>query len=194
MTGTRGRRGIPAAGTRRSTGRPLSRAASRPLRSGDRAAALRPAARPSVRRSSRTATTASAPRRPLFTGRTVLLAGLVLLLALTLAGPIRGFLAGRAQLAQLAAEGSALEQRAQQLQTQLDAQGDPSWATRQARERLAYVLPGDRLITVVDGTTVAGDAGTLPSSAQHAATPPPWYQGLLESVATADRDGAPGKP
>jgi cell division protein FtsB len=162
------------------------------VRTGDRAAALRPAARPSVRRSSRTATTGRAPRRPLFTGRTVLLAGLVLLLALTLTGPVRGFLAGRAQLAQLAAEGSQLEQRARQLQSQLDAQADPSWATREARERLTYVLPGDRLVIVVDGTAVEGDAGTLPSSQQHSTRKSPWYDGLMESVATADRDGAGG--
>lgn len=191
MTGTRSRRGTAPGGTRRSTGRPLSRAASRPLRAGDRAAALRPAQRPSVRRSSRTSA-ATAPRRPLVTGRTLLLAGLVLLLALTLAGPVRGFVAGRAQLAELAAQGSALEQRAQALQAQLDEQADPAWATRQARERLTYVLPGDRLVVVVDGTAVQGAAGTLPSGQQHTARKAPWYEGLMDSVATADRDGARG--
>jgi cell division protein FtsB len=150
---------------------------------------VRPAPRPSVRRPSRGAR-AGAARRPLFTGRAVLLAGLVLLLALTLAGPVRGFLAGRAQLAELAAQGSQLEQRARQLQAQLDAQGDPSWGTRQARERLAYVLPGDRLVIVVDGTAVAGDAGTLPSTEQRTPRKQPWYEGLMDSVTTADRDGA----
>jgi cell division protein FtsB len=128
-------------------------------------------------------------RRPLFTGRTALLVGLVLLLALTLAGPVRGWLAGRDQLAQLAAQRTALDTRAAQLRAQLGQQADPAYAARQARERLRYVLPGDRLVVVVDGTRAAGDAGTLPSSEAHSGRPAPWYDGLMASIASADRAG-----
>jgi cell division protein FtsB len=126
-------------------------------------------------------------RRPLFTGRTALLVGLVLLLALTLAGPVRGWLAGRDQLTQLAAQRTALDTRAAQLRAQLGQQADPAYAARQARERLRYVLPGDRLVVVVDGTHVAGAAGTLPAGGAKPAPPPPWYDGLMQSVASADR-------
>jgi cell division protein FtsB len=121
----------------------------------------------------------------LFTGRAVLLGGLVLLLALTLAGPVRQYLAGRAELVQLAAEGRNLDQRAAELQQQLDRQADPAYAERQARKRLTYVLPGDRLVVVVDGKAVEGDAGTLPATG---AEPLPWYEGLLQSVNVADGD------
>jgi cell division protein FtsB len=117
----------------------------------------------------------------------VLLAGLILLLALTLAGPIRQYLAGRAELVRLAAEGRQLDQRTAELQRQLERQTDPSYAERQARERLAYVLPGDRLVIVVDGSTAEGDAGTLPATVT-TTDPVPWYQGLLESVTNADQD------
>jgi cell division protein FtsB len=174
---------------RRATGRPLARAASRPVQAAARAA--RPGQRPTGRRSTRAA--AAAARRPLFTGRTVLLVGLVLLLALTLAGPVRGFLAGRAQLAQLAAEGAAQEQRIQQLHAQVARQSDPDYIARQARARLTYVLPGDRLVVVVDGKTAAGDAGTLPADAVHSGAKPPWYTGLLQSIGTADGDGKGGR-
>jgi cell division protein FtsB len=119
----------------------------------------------------------------------VLLVGLVLLLALTLAGPVRGYLAGRAELAQLAAEGSAQQQRIRDLQAQVARQADPQYIARQARERLTYVLPGDRLIVVVDGTTASGHAGTLPSTAPHRGATPPWYTGLMESIGTADGTG-----
>jgi cell division protein FtsB len=118
----------------------------------------------------------------------VLLASLILLLALTLAGPVRQYLAGRAELVRLAAEGRALDQKAQELTAQLSQEADPAFQARQARERLTYVLPGDRLIMVVNGKTVQGDAGTLAA----ASTPPPptsWYAGLMQSLATAD--GAP---
>jgi cell division protein FtsB len=119
----------------------------------------------------------------------VLLVGLVLLLALTLAGPVRGFLAGRAQIAQLAAEGSRQEQQIRALQAQVARQTDPDYVARQARERLTYVLPGDRLVVVVDGKTASGDAGTLPSGTTHSGAKPPWYTGLMESIGTADGDG-----
>jgi cell division protein FtsB len=125
----------------------------------------------------------------LFTGRAVLLVALVLLLALTLAGPARQYLAGRAELARLAAEGQALDQRAKELSGQLRAEADPAFRERQARERLTYVLPGDRLIKVIDGKAVAGDAGTL-SAATAPPVAAPWYDALMESLSVADGDAA----
>ena len=164
MSSTRGRRGGTPADGRRTTGRVPRVHSTRPVRTGLRSnATSRPGQkRSSGRRTARTASAAAARRRPLFTGRAVLLGGLVLLLALTLAGPVRQYLAGRAELVQLAAEGRDLDQRAADLQEQLERQADPAYAERQARERLTYVLPGDRLVIVSDGTTVEGDAGTAP--------------------------------
>jgi cell division protein FtsB len=136
----------------------------------------------------RPAAAAGGRRRPLFTGRAAVLGALVLLLALTLAGPIRQYLAGQAELARLAAEGRELDQRADELRQQLERQADPAFAERQARERLTYVLPGDRLVVVVDGRAVEGDAGTLDEAAT-ADEPEPWYDGLMDSLSDAD-----GKP
>ena len=182
MTSLRTRRSGSPAGGRRVAGRPLVRAASRPLPTLDR---LRTPSRPAQRRPGRRPTrgTAHAGRRPLFTGRAVLLGALVLLLALTLAGPARQWLAGRAEIATLTAQRAQLDQQAQDLRDQLRRQADPAYTAREARERLAYVLPGDRLVVVVDGNAVPGDAGTAPT--RHA-TQPPWYDGLLQSLATAD--------
>jgi cell division protein FtsB len=186
MSNVRGRRsGTPADG-RRHTGRAPRVSHTRPVPGVRAGAPSRPGQRRGGRRPARTA--AAAHRRPLFTGRAVLLGALILLLALTLAGPVRQYMAGRAQLVRLAAEGRALDQRAQELTAQLAQESDPAFQQRQARERLTYVLPGDRLIMVVDGKTVQGDAGTLSA----ANTPPPptsWYEGLMQSLATAD--GAP---
>jgi cell division protein FtsB len=194
MSGARSRRGgqgaVPPA-RRRSTGRPLSNAASRPVPAGSRSGAgSRPEARRPGRRAPRTAASAGTARRPRFTGRAVVLGGLVLLLALTLAGPIRQFLAGRAELTRLAAEGSALDGQVEDLQTQLERQADPDYTARVARERLTYVLPGDRLVVVVDGDAVEGDAGTVP---QPSDAELPWYDALLQSVAVADGDEEPAE-
>jgi cell division protein FtsB len=142
-----------------------------------------------VRRAVRPAATSTPRRRPLVTGRAVLLSGLVLLLALTLAGPIRQYLAGQAELEQLAAEGRELDERAADLRRQLERQADPAFAERQARERLTYVLPGDRLVVVVDGETVEGDAGTLASAGRDEQLP--WDEALMQSL--ADADGGPAQ-
>src|SRR6478735_9234230 len=184
MSNVRGRRGgLPADG-RRHTGRVPRVSHTRPVHTGTRAhapsrsaAPSRPGRRRAGRRPART-TAAGVRRRPLFTGRAVLLTALVLLLALTLAGPVRQYLAGRAELVRLAAEGRSLDQGA-----------DPAFRERQARERLTYGLPGDRLIMAIDGTAVAGDDGTL-SAATAPAAKAPWYDGLMQSLSVADGDAA----
>ena len=192
MSSVRGRRSGTSADGRRHTGRAPRVHSTRPVRTGTRAtAARRPGQRTSGRRAGRSAATAR--RRPLFTGRAALLCALVLLLALTLAGPVRQYLAGRAELVRLAAEGRELDQRVEDLQAELARQGDPVYAARQARERLTYVLPGDRLIVVVDGEAVEGDAGTLADAAT-ADEPLPWYEGLMESLAVADGEPATEPP
>jgi cell division protein FtsB len=162
---------------------------TRPVRTGLRSGATsRPGQRRPGRRTARASASAAVRRRPLFTGRAVLLGGLILLLALTLAGPIRQYLAGRAELVRLAAEGRALDQRAAELQRQVARQSDPAYVERQARTRLTYVLPGDRLVIIADGSAADGDAGTVPATVP--SDPVPWYEGLLESVTTADGDPA----
>jgi cell division protein FtsB len=210
MSSVRGRRGGSPAEGRRATGRVPRVHQSRPVRTGSlrtgavrtgnlrtgdvrtgsgRTASSRTGApnRPGQRRPGRRPDrrSAAARRRPLFTGRAVLLGALVLLLALTLAGPLRQFLAGRAELTQLAAEGQALDQRISDLAAQLEQQADPAFTEREARERLSYVLPGDRLVLVVDGRTVevreqaVEDPGPVP--------PRTWYEGLMDSLDVADR-------
>jgi hypothetical protein len=53
---------------------------------------------------------------------------------------------------------------------------------------LAYVLPGDRLVVVVDGEARDGEQRTAPAAGSRPALP--WYEGLLDSVARADGDTA----
>lgn len=189
MSSVRGRRGGSPTEGRRATGRVPRVHHTRPVRTGSirTGAPNRPGQRRPGRRPNRTSGPAAARRRPLFTGRAVLLGALILLLALTLAGPLRQFLAGRAELVQLAAEGRQLEQRADELQAQLDRQSDPAWTEREARQRLTYVLPGDRLVVVVDGRTVEGDEAAQPEQSGPA-EPGTWYEGLMESLSIADGD------
>lgn len=185
MSSVRGRRGSSPADARRNTGRAPRVHHTRPVRTGLRSGApSRPGRRSSGRRPARVGAAVTARRRPLFTGRAVLLAALVLILALTLAGPVRQFLAGRAELVQLAAEGEELDRRVEELADQLERQADPAWTEREARERLTYVLPGDRLIMVVDGEVAEGEAAASTDDADTG--PTTWYEGLMESLSEAD--------
>ena len=174
MSQARTRRGR-SGGTRRRT-------SSRPVRAGSRGSADSRPGRRTTRRPARSATPGRGPR---FTGRAVLLSALVLLLALTLAGPLRQYVAGRQELAALAAEHDALTQRASELQSQLDRQSDPAYISQEARERLTMVLPGDRLIIVGDAGD-PGDTATAPADARDESAPVPWYDALIGSVAGAD--------
>ena len=188
MSSVRGRRGA-SPGDGRRTARAQRSHATGPVRG---LASRRPGQR-RARRAVRPPLGDQRParRRPLFTGRAVLLGALVLLLALTLAGPVRQYLAGQAELVRLAAEGDALRQRAAELETKLERQRDPAWQSREARERLSYVLPGDRLVVVVDGEARGEEPGPL--SALPGSVPErPWYEGLLESVEVADGDRPSG--
>ena len=75
--------------------------------------------------------------------------------------------------------------RPTRLTVQLQQESSPEFQERQARARLTYVLPGDRLVMVVDGKAVPG-AAAASSSAPPKRGEAPWYVGLLESVSTAD--------
>jgi cell division protein FtsB len=187
MSSVRGRRGgYPADGRRAA--RPPRTSTTGPVRG---LAPRRPGQRRSARRPARVPAGASVTRRPPFTGRAVLLGAVLLLLALTLAGPIRQYLAGQAELVRLATEGEALQQRAADLEQQLARQADPEWTRREARERLTYVLPGDRLVIVVDGETRGEEPGPL-SPLPGAQPAQPWYDALLDSVAVTDGDPPAG--
>jgi cell division protein FtsB len=152
------------------------------VRAGSRGSAD---SRPGRRTTRSPARTTPVRRGPRFTGRAVLLAGMVLLLALTLAGPLRQYVAGREALAELAAEQAALSQRAADLQLELAQRSDPAYIEQQARQRLTLVPPGSRLVIIGDAGD-PGDAAQAPAGAPGRSTPLPWYQALLGSVAAAD--------
>jgi cell division protein FtsB len=170
----RPRRGRPGGARRRSP--------SRPERAGSRGS---PDSRPGRRTTRRSARGTSPRRGSSATGRAVLLGALVLLLALTLAGPLRQYVAGRQELAELAAEHDDLTRRAADLQAQLDRQADPAYIAQQARERLTYVLPGDRLVIVGDAGD-PGDTAQGPADPTGRQAPVPWYEALLGSITSAD--------
>lgn len=119
------------------------------------------------------------------TGRALTLGAVVIALILSLASPLQTYLGQRADIA-------ATEQTRRETQASVDALqamrerlNDPAYIESQARERLQYAMPGDRVFVVVDddaGSTAGPEvAGTAPAGDSGS-----WLERLGESVRQAD--------
>ena len=137
--------------------------ASRPGRAGDSVARPRrvsPAAAAAAGRRSATPDDARARRRTDqaaiaesveqrsdqrlgFTARrAAILAAVICVLTLTIAGPVRTYFAQRTEMKQLAATEAALRHQIADLEQQKGKLGDPAYIAAQARERLGFVNAG----------------------------------------------------
>src|SRR5690606_12003445 len=106
---------------------------------------------------------------------------------------VRSFLAQRAEVAELEHEVIAARDRDADLEAELARWGDDAYVAAQARERLAYVLPGEvayRVVDphVVDVTTPADEPVEPETPASGVLTPTagqPWFASIWESVQIA---------
>ena len=113
--------------------------------------------------------------------RVLALSAIFFILALTLAPPVKNYFTQRAQISalksQLSADNSALEKARQELLLWQD----PEYIKSQARERLHFVLPGERQYIVVEGeNTDAQNGATKIASAL--VDGQPWYARLIASI------------
>lgn len=115
----------------------------------------------------------------LSTSRAVVLAMVVLVLALTLAVPLRTYIGQRSDAAQVAAERQVLEDELAVLRGQNARFDDPAYIEALARERLRYIKPGEIPFQV----QLPGDYKE-PEKKQEEATPltGPWYRDLWQTI------------
>lgn len=125
------------------------------------------------------------PRQSRFTGRAALLAVVVCMVALSLAYPVREYLAQRRQIGQLVAAGRSLSTQVRTLQARQRELDTPTYVEHQAEERLGMCLPGNTCYVVVGASTPSG------GSRQPAAATTPWYSRLWRSVVKADGTSSP---
>jgi cell division protein FtsB len=122
-------------------------------------------------------------RRAHLTGRAAILAVVACAIALSLAYPVREYIAQRREIAQLRVQQRQGQQQVEQLAAQKQRLGDESYVRREARRRLHMCDPGAKCYVVL-----GGDQGDDPAAAKKAAPPtPPWYVNLWRSVDAADR-------
>lgn len=114
-------------------------------------------------------------------GRTFTLLVILFFLALTLAPPVKHYFTQRAQIsalnAQLVSDNKALESARKELLLWQD----PEYVKSQARERLHFVLPGERQYIVTEDNT-STNATTTTKVANTLVDGQPWYTRLIASI------------
>lgn len=124
--------------------------------------------------------------------RAAILAAVVCVLTLTIAGPVRTYFAQRTEVKQLAASEKALRAQIAELQSHKDKLADPAYVAAQARERLGFVMPGDipYQVQLPPGAVEAPQASPQAQAANRSADP--WYSSLWHTI--ADTPHGPHEP
>jgi cell division protein FtsB len=120
-------------------------------------------------------------RRRRTSNRVLALSAIFFILALTIAPPVKNYFTQRAQISALKAELSADNTALQKAREELLLWQDPEYIKSQARERLHFVLPGERQYIVTNGQTNTSQNGST-KIASSLADGQPWYSRLIASI------------
>ena len=120
-------------------------------------------------------------RRRRTSNRVLALSAIFFILALTIAPPVKHYFTQRAQISALKAELSADNTALQKAREELLLWQDPEYIKSQARERLHFVLPGERQYIVTDGDNNPKQNGST-KIASSLADGQPWYSRLIASI------------
>ncbi|HUL27553.1 MAG TPA: septum formation initiator family protein [Streptosporangiaceae bacterium] len=122
--------------------------------------------------------------RARFTSRAAVLAVVICAIALSLAYPVREYIAQSRQIDQLQAERQMSLVQLRALQRQQQRLSDPAYIEQLARDRLHFCMTGQTCYVIIGGS------GSSSAAARAAGTP--WYDRLWQSVQQADRS-RPGR-
>lgn len=125
--------------------------------------------------------------------RAAILAAVVCVLTLTIAGPVRTYFAQRTEMKQLKATEEQLRAQIAELEQQKVKLADPVFVAAQARERLGFVMPGETpyQVQLPANSGVPGTPGAEPPSAN---PDQPWYTSLWHTIADAPHGVSPPPP
>jgi cell division protein FtsL len=124
------------------------------------------------------------PRSTRLTGRAAVLAVVICAIALSLAYPVRAYMAQREQIDQLVTQQQLMLTQVKSLQAEQAKLSDKSYIEQLARQELDMCLPGTQCY-VVEGSQPLTN-GARPQSSG----PAPWYAKLWQSVDQADASQA----
>ncbi len=122
--------------------------------------------------------------RARFTSRAAVLAVVMCAVALSLAYPVREYIAQARQIDQLHAQEVQALAQLRQLQAEQRRLNDPAYIEQQARDKLHLCMPGQTCYVIIGAQPASGRGRTA------VATGTPWYDRLWGSVRQADRGSA----
>ena len=131
-------------------------------------------------------TVPAAPRppereRPRFTSRAAVLAVVLCAIALSLAYPVREYIAQSRQIDQLEAQREAIAATLSRLQAEQQKLTSNAYVEQQARDRLHMCLPGQTCYVVIPGKKPPAAVAPAPAPVT------PWYEKLWGSVRAANQ-------
>ena len=125
------------------------------------------------------------------TGRFVALSVVFFLIALTVAPPMQRYFSQRAQISAVEAQIGASKDRLLKAEAELARWRDPAYVKSQARNRLHFVLPGERQYIVVGAKSQSEfESGEQNAVADQLPDHAPWYERLISSIQTVATSGA----
>lgn len=115
--------------------------------------------------------------------RAVVLAAVLSLLALTLAVPMRTYFSQQTEFDELRAGNAQLQVQVQEYEEKVAEQNDPAYIEAQARERLQFVMPGEKPLLMQ--YPVPPEKTEEEREAERVAANP-WYTALYNSISGAE--------
>ena len=113
--------------------------------------------------------------------RFLALSAILFILALAIAPPVKNYFTQRAQISALKSQLSADNVALQKAREELLLWHDPDFVKTQARERLHFVLPGERQYIVTE-TNSDGTQKSTTKIATSLVDGQPWYSRLIASI------------
>jgi cell division protein FtsB len=133
------------------------------------------------RRRSYSSNRRSSSRRTRGKARPLALIAIIFIFTLTLAPPIKNYFTQRAQISALKSQVVSDRTALEQARAELNTWQDPNYVKSQARERLHFVMPGERQY-IVTGTDITQSQPQTTQVAKQLPEGAPWYTKLIASV------------
>jgi cell division protein FtsL len=121
---------------------------------------------------------------PRLTSRAAVLAVVLCAIALSLAYPVREYIAQHRQIDQLEAQHKLAQAQVRRLEAEQRRLNDPAYIEDQARARLNMCMPNETCYVIINGQPGSGRPQPPP------AKPGAWYVTLWKSVQQADHQAS----
>ncbi len=103
--------------------------------------------------------------------------------AVTLAPPTQHYFAQRSQISALEADVASNRAKLQQVRAELERWKDPAYVASQARQRLHFVLPGERQYIILGiNPQTSSSAGSAAPINEDFPLGVPWYSRVVSSI------------